>query len=115
MKTHAQIGHDILATSELEILRAGATISVGHHENWDGTGYPSGATGEAIPIFARIAAVADVFDALTNKRCYKDAWALDEVKSFFNEMKGKKFQPELVDLLFQNQNELIEIQKRFPD
>ena len=115
MKTHAQIGHDILATSELEILRAGATISVGHHENWDGTGYPSGATGEAIPIFARIAAVADVFDALTNKRYYKDAWALDEVKSFFNEMKGKKFQPELVDLLFQNQNELIEIQKRFPD
>lgn len=115
MKTHAQIGHDILASSELEVLRAGAIISVGHHENWDGSGYPRGVAGENIPIFARIAALADVFDALINKRSYKQAWNIEDVRSFFVEMKGVKFQPELVDLLFDNEAELLDIQRAFPD
>lgn len=115
MQTHAQIGHDILAGSELEILHAGAIISVGHHENWDGSGYPKGVQGEDIHIFARIAAVADVFDALVNKRAYKDAWDMKEVEDFFKEMRGVKFQPELVDLMFENLDKLIEIQKQFPD
>lgn len=115
MKTHAQIGHDILASSELEVLRAGAIISGGHHENWDGSGYPKGTSGEDIHIFARIAALADVFDALINKRCYKKAWDFSEVKNFFIEMKGVKFQPDLVDLLFENEAQLIRIQESYPD
>ena len=115
MKTHAQIGHDILASSELEVLRAGAIISGGHHENWDGSGYPKGTSGEEIHIFARIAALADVFDALINKRCYKKAWDFSEVKNFFIEMKGVKFQPDLVDLLFENEAQLIKIQESYPD
>ena len=115
MKTHAQIGHDILATSELEVLRAGAIISGGHHENWDGSGYPKGTAGEDIHIFARIASLADVFDALINKRSYKHAWDLADVKNFFIEMKGVKFQPDLVELLFENEAELIKIQESFPD
>lgn len=115
MKTHAQIGHDILATSELEVLRAGAIISVGHHENWDGSGYPNGTAGKDIPIFARIAALADVFDALINKRCYKHAWDIDDVRNFFVDMKGVKFQPELVSLLFENEAKLLDIQRAYPD
>ncbi|KZZ43719.1 hypothetical protein A3758_03760 [Oleiphilus sp. HI0118] len=115
MKTHAQIGHDILASSELEVLRAGAVVSVGHHENWDGSGYPKGIAGENIPIFARIAALADVFDALINKRSYKHAWDIEDVRKFFVEMNGVKFQPELVDLLFENEEKLLEIQRAYPD
>lgn len=115
MQTHAQIGYDILSSSELEVLKAGATISAGHHENWDGSGYPKGVSGKNIPVFARIAAVADVFDALVNKRCYKDAWRINEVNEFFEDMKGVKFEPALVDLMFEYQADLMTIQKNYPD
>lgn len=115
MKSHAQIGYDILASSDLDVLRAGATLAGGHHENWDGSGYPKGLVGEDIHIFARIASVADVFDALVNRRCYKEAWSISETIQFFEEMKGVKFEPRLVELLIDIQDELLEIQDAHSD
>ena len=102
MKTHAQIGWEILKDSEREILRAAALIARDHHEKWDGSGYPNGLKGEDISLYGRIIAVADVFDALGHKRVYKDAWPLDKIVQFFKEQRGKHFEPKLVDLLFEN-------------
>lgn len=115
MKTHAQKGYDLLSTSNLEVLQAGATIAVTHHENWDGSGYPNGLTGEKIPLFGRIAAIADVWDALINRRCYKEPWPIDRVIDFFDEMKGKKFDPNLIELMLPYQEELMEIQAAYSD
>jgi len=115
MQTHAQIGFDILSSSELEILRAGATIAGEHHENWDGSGYPNGKKGEDIHIFGRIAAVADVLDALINKRCYKTAWPIDEAMDFIRKMSGVKFDPNLVKLVFEHQSALLDIQEKYAD
>jgi len=115
MKTHAQIGFDILSSSELEILRAGAIVAGEHHENWDGSGYPNGKKGNDIHIFGRIAAVADVLDALINKRCYKTAWPIDKAMDFLREMSGVKFDPLLVDLVFEHQVQLLDIQEKYAD
>jgi len=115
MQTHAQIGRDILSSSELTVLRAGAVIAGEHHENWDGSGYPNGLKGEEIHIYGRITAIADVFDALVNKRCYKAAWSINETLDFFKDMKGVKFDPNLVDILFEYQNDLMAIQDDYKD
>ncbi len=115
MKTHAQIGHDILASSELTVLRAGAIIAGEHHENWDGSGYPHGKKREEIHIYGRITAVADVFDALVNKRCYKVAWTLGETMTFFKQMSALKFDPSLVDTLIECKVDLMAIQDKYKD
>ena len=115
MKTHAQIGYDILASSELEVLRAGAVVAGEHHENWDGSGYPEGKKGEDIHMFGRIAAIADVFDALVNKRCYKPAWSISETMDFIKEMDGVKFDPQIVNLVFKHQTDLMAIQDKYID
>lgn len=115
MKTHAQIGFDILSSSELEILRAGAKVAGEHHENWDGSGYPNGKKGDDIHIYGRITAVADVLDALINKRCYKKAWPISETMGFLREMSGVKFDPTLVDLVFDHQSALLTIQEKYAD
>jgi len=115
MKTHAQIGYDILSSSELTVLRAGATIAGEHHENWDGSGYPKGLKGMEIHIYGRIAAIADVFDALVNKRCYKPAWSIVETMDFIQQMNAVKFDPQLVELVFKHQSELMAIQDKYID
>jgi len=115
MKTHAQIGYDILGSSELTVLRAGAIIAGDHHENWDGSGYPLGKKGESIHIYGRITSIADVFDALVNKRCYKTAWTIEATMTFFKEMSGVKFDPSLVSILFNNQDEFMKIQDKYID
>lgn len=102
MKTHSQLGHDILKHSEREVLQAAATIALEHHERWDGLGYPKGLKGENIHIFGRIVAIADVFDALGTKRVYKEAWPLGEVKEYFKEERGRSFDPRLVDLFLEH-------------
>jgi putative two-component system response regulator len=79
MKQHAQVGGEMLAGSDSYILQAASEIASTHHEKWDGSGYPQGTKGEDIPISGRITALADVFDALANDRCYKKACPMDDV------------------------------------
>lgn len=102
MKTHAQIGRDILAHSKKDVLKAASIIAYEHHEKWDGSGYPNALKGEEIHIYGRITALADVFDALLHKRCYKEPWSLEDTLNLINEQKGKHFDPKLVDILFEN-------------
>ncbi len=107
MKEHSQIGWEILKDSKREILRTAALIARDHHEKWDGSGYPSKSKGEDISVCGRITAVADVFDALSHKRVYKDAWPLEKILNLFKEERGKHFEPKLVDLLFENLDQII--------
>jgi len=102
MKTHAAIGKDILGNSNREVLKAASIIAYEHHEKYDGSGYPNQLKGEEIHIYGRITAVADVFDALLNKRCYKEPWSIDDVVKYFKEQRGKHFDPKLTTLLLDN-------------
>ena len=97
MRTHPRIGYDILKGSPSKYLSMGSIIALGHHEKYDGTGYPNGLHGEDIPIVARIVAVADVFDALVSERPYKRAWPLEEGLDFLKAQRGKHFDPKCVD------------------
>jgi response regulator RpfG family c-di-GMP phosphodiesterase len=115
MRTHAEIGYHMLATSNRKVLQAGGIIAHEHHEHWNGKGYPQGKAGKDIPINGRITAVADVFDALANDRCYKKAWSMERILEFFEQQRGKQFDPELVDLLFERLEEVKEIQLRLQD
>jgi putative two-component system response regulator len=99
MKTHSQIGYDILSTSNAPVFELAAEISLGHHEKWDGSGYPNGLAGEAIAQSARIVAIADVFDALTMQRPYKKAWEVKDAIQRINADCGTHFDPKLVDAL----------------
>lgn len=115
MQTHAEIGGKILSRSKNEIMTHAASIAASHHEKYDGSGYPLGTKGKDIPIFGRITALADVFDALLSRRCYKAEWsindALDEVKG----QSGKHFDPTLVDILVENIDEFIAVREAYPD
>lgn len=115
MKQHASIGYEILEGSELPIITAAATIAHQHHEKFDGSGYPHGLKGEEIHIFSRIVAVADVFDALLHKRCYKPAWTLDDVLELIKEQRAKHFDPKIVDAFFECIDELLDANKHLTD
>lgn len=96
MEKHAERGRRILQGSGSEVVQLAAEIAASHHERWDGTGYPAGLTGDAIPLSGRIVAVADVFDALVSERPYKRAWPLDEAGEFLREQAGRHFDPACV-------------------
>ncbi|MGJ8693014.1 MAG: HD-GYP domain-containing protein [Thalassotalea sp.] len=96
MQTHAEIGAKILTGDDSELLKMAYVVALTHHEKWDGSGYPNGLQGEKIPLVGRIVAVADVFDALTSKRPYKEAWTVADALSFLNDNANKHFDPELV-------------------
>lgn len=115
MKSHASIGQDILAKSERKILQLGSIIAGQHHERWDGSGYPQGLSGEDIHIAGRITALADVFDALGSKRCYKEPWSTEKILELIKGESGKHFEPKLVDLLLENIDEINKIREQFPD
>lgn len=115
MKSHPQIGADILGEDDSELIRLAKIVSLTHHEKWNGTGYPNGLKGEDIPIEGRIVALADVFDALTSKRPYKEAWPLDETMTFLRDQSGQHFEPRLVELFEANLDEILEIKARFKD
>ena len=115
MKTHTQIGEDIFSQSKRPALNAAAIVAGQHHEKYDGTGYPSGLKGEDIHIFARIVALADVFDALVHRRCYKDAWPLEKALDLLKEQRGKHFDPNLVDILIENLDEAKAILQDYPE
>lgn len=115
MKRHAEIGGSFFKNSSRPLLQAAATVAYTHHERWDGTGYPRGLAGEDIPIFGRITAIADVFDALRCKRVYKEAWGSEQIMEHFKEQRGKQFDPVLIDLLFEHIERFIAVQERFVD
>jgi len=115
MRTHSTIGYEILKNSTRPILQAAATVAYTHHEKWDGSGYPIGLKGEEIHIFGRITAIADVFDALGSDRVYKEAWPLEKILDFFKEQKGKHFDPELIDIFFDNLDEFLKIRDKYKD
>ena len=115
MKNHTTYGWEIFHKSKHELLQTAALISYEHHEKWNGKGYPRGLSGEDIHLFGRITAVADVFDALTQKRVYKEAWSIEETLDFMKEESGKAFEPKLVDLLIENIKAIIEIKTRYAD
>lgn len=98
MKQHTLIGWNILKDSESIFLRDGARIALSHHERWDGTGYPTGTSGEEIPLIGRITAVVDVFDALTSVRPYKSAWDPRDAREFILDQRGAHFDPRIVDI-----------------
>lgn len=98
MQTHVIIGADLLAGTDIPLLEMARKIALSHHEKWDGSGYPEGLSGHAIPIEGRICAICDVFDALTSERPYKQAWPIEEAVAFLRQQKGKHFDPDLVDL-----------------
>ncbi len=115
MQSHASRGGELLAGSEMFLLKAGSIIASTHHEKWDGSGYPNGTSGEDIPIFGRITALADVFDALCNKRCYKEAWDVADVIDYIMQQSGKQFDPKLVQLLLDNLELFEKIRKKYQD
>ncbi len=115
MKRHTTDGFDMLTGSSSRLLQLAAQIALTHHERYDGSGYPQGLSGEKIPLAGRIAALCDVFDALTSRRCYKEAWTVEAAVAEINRTSGTQFDPELVKLFNELLPQLLEIKKRFPD
>ena len=115
MRAHAVLGYELLKGSSSPLLQAGAAIALGHHEKFDGSGYPQGLVGEKIPIFSRIVAVADVFDALCSARPYKRAWALEDAVNHLRAGRGGHFDPACVDAFWGAWPEVLEIRARFQD
>lgn len=113
MKTHSVIGARILAGSDAEFIQLGETIAHFHHEKWDGSGYPDGLKGIDIPISCRIVAIADVFDALTSKRPYKEPFSLEKSLSIIRDGNGSHFDPDVVDAFFDIQKEILAIKDQF--
>jgi putative two-component system response regulator len=115
MQTHAQLGADILADNESEMIQMARSIAQHHHEKWDGSGYPNGLSGKDIPIEARIASICDVFDALTSWRPYKKAWSIEEALDFLKENAGSHFDPELVPLFIDILPQILTIRDNHQD
>jgi putative two-component system response regulator len=108
MQKHAIFGYDMLKESDFELMHLAATISLEHHERWDGTGYPKGIKKEEISLVGRIVAVSDVFDSLLDKRVYKEAWSPEAVKSYFQDMSGKQFDPKITQILLEDFETFLE-------
>ncbi|HHO69507.1 MAG TPA: response regulator [Gammaproteobacteria bacterium] len=115
MKEHTRIGYEILKDSPSRYLQMGAVIALGHHEKFDGSGYPQGLAGTDIPLPARIVAVADVYDALSSRRCYKAAWAMDDVVSLLKSERGRHFDPQCVDAFMSQFAEVRRVQALLRD
>ncbi len=120
MKIHTTRGEQIVKevlgpSNDPEYVRIAGEIAKGHHEHWDGTGYPSNLKGEQIPLSARIMAIADVFDALVTQRCYKQAFPLEQAFEIIKESSGSHFDPVLVEVFIENKRAIIDILNRYQD
>lgn len=113
MKRHTLYGYELLRVAGTD--RIAQNIALCHHEKFDGTGYPYGLKGDQIPIEARIVALADVYDALTNKRCYKDAYSEERADAIIRASSGKHFDPDVVEMLFKHQDEVRAIKEQYRD
>jgi len=115
MRSHAERGAAIIGAKGSALMQMAARIAISHHEKWDGTGYPHGLRGEAIPIVGRIVALADVFDALLSRRPYKAPWPLDRVIDYIQEQAGLHFDPALVPLFLDSIDEMELVRVALPD
>ena len=115
MKRHTIIGYDILKGSSSELLQMAALVALDHHERWDGTGYPNGKKGEEISLWGRITSIADVFDALMSRRPYKEPWSLERTTEYMKSLRGKAFDPQLIDIFFDSIDKVLEIRERYKD
>ncbi len=114
MKSHAAAGHRMLADSQSQLLRLAATVAWTHHERWDGSGYPRGLTGQSIPIEGRIAAVADVYDALTSRRVYRAAFASQTAVDMMEAERGRHFDPQVLDAFRRAAPEIDHLHLTYP-
>ncbi|HEV8247426.1 MAG TPA: HD domain-containing phosphohydrolase, partial [Polyangiaceae bacterium] len=115
MKVHTSYGAQLLRGLRHPLFERAAVVAVSHHERWDGSGYPAALAGEACPLDARIVAIVDVYDALSQSRCYKEAWDEERVLQYFQWQRGKQFQAELVDALLAVLPELRAIGRNLPE
>lgn len=115
VKKHCEIGALIIGEHKSELLQAAKIIAFEHHEKWDGSGYPRGLKKEEINIYARITAIADVFDALTSERPYKKIWTDEKAIEFIKEQSGKHFDPKVVEAFLKGIDEIINIKNKYPD
>lgn len=115
MKQHTVIGEKILNRSKNKLLHQASIIALSHHEKWDGNGYPNGLSGIDIPIYGRLVAIVDVFDALTMDRPYKKAWPINSALDYINAESGKHFDPSLVELFNKSIKEIIDIKITLTD
>src|SRR6185436_14451599 len=115
MRRHPVIGHEILKGSASKYVRMGALIALGHHEKYDGSGYPNGLVGDHIPLCARIVAVADVYDALTSVRPYKSAWPSEQAFDYLRSQGGRHFDPRMVETFVGMTREVTDIQNEWSD
>ena len=115
MKTHVDIGVEILSGASSMLMDMAAEIAQNHHEKWDGSGYPQALAGEDIPLSGRVVAVADVFDALTTERPYKKAWPVEKAVEFLKEQKGQHFEPRLIDLFLEILPDILVIREQYAE
>jgi response regulator RpfG family c-di-GMP phosphodiesterase len=115
MKRHTVEGCKMLSAVSHPFFERAALVALRHHERWDGSGYPGGLRGEECPREARIVAVADVYDALGQARCYKAAWTDEQIREYFQQNSGKLFEAALVDALFDSLPQLRNIASELPD
>jgi response regulator RpfG family c-di-GMP phosphodiesterase len=115
IKNHTNHGYAMLNHSNREIIKAAAIIAHQHHEKYNGQGYPNGLAGENIHIYGRIAAIADVFDALGSERVYKKAWPLEDILEYFRQESGQHFDPRLVSIFFDNLQGILKIRDQYAE
>jgi len=115
MNKHANMGFEIIGVQNSEVLKYASIIAREHHEKWNGEGYPNGTSGEDIHLFSRIVAIADVFDALTSERPYKQPWPIEKAVNLLGEEKGLHFDPKLIELFIENLDEVKEIMDRYKE
>jgi putative two-component system response regulator len=115
MKLHTVIGAKILSDSDAELLKLGGIIALSHHEKWDGSGYPNGLKGKAIPIEGRIAAIADVFDALTSRRPYKEPFSDEKSLVIVRRWRESYFDPDVVDAFIAITKEILTIKAQYTE
>ncbi len=115
MKRHTIIGYEILKDSSSELLQMAALVALDHHERWDGRGYPNGKKGEEISLWGRITSIVDVFDALLSKRPYKEPWGLERAVDYMKKLRGRSFDPQLLDIFLGSIDEVMEIRERYRD
>ncbi|WP_207393600.1 response regulator [Duganella aceris] len=115
MQSHATIGGDIIGKHPSGMLAMAYDVAVTHHEKWDGSGYPNGLAGDQIPLVGRIVAIADVFDALTSARPYKEAWPIEKAVDYLEQQRGLHFEGRLVDLFLKQMPALLEVKQRWAE